>query len=543
MSPRKTSRYATLVLLALLPACGGDGADAAKAALTPDIAALVPNDAVVLVHVTSFDTLQRKVDEIARAADAEGADVSRTLEMSGIPDELVDRGKPLAVAVSLLDMGQQKMPAPTFIVPVTDPDQAKSSTQGIAGSSGSHVAVTMGRQPDTGSNTLARELPAGDISIRVDLRSLLAAYRPMLEGFLSADGLAALDPSAALDTSQKKIVDNMLGWVRSFLDGPETLDAVVRIADGQVRLHFKLTGAAGSALDVGPGGQSVIALGKCLPPGDHPMVALVRGDMSSVMEMASMAQEAMIDQAPEENREAMREYLKLSREAYALMGQSLAFAGSFGDDGLQIAGIAEPTDPDAYVAKYHELLGKSEAARGFGVRMAEKRSVDVEGVSLTETRVVFDLEEMAKTDPPMPPAAQKSMDAMLGALFGEDGMRTSLGKVGRRVLYSMGGNEAFRKDAVLAAKAGSTRLGGTAGKLLAQAPDNLSCFVYLDLRHLMRWAAEMMVGAGLPVTMQVGDGAAVPLWFSLRSAGRVHDARLGLEVTGFAKLVKELQGR
>ncbi|MCZ6573163.1 MAG: hypothetical protein O7C98_08345, partial [Planctomycetota bacterium] len=222
----RVARYFLPVVLVALTSCGKDEpSQPTKAALQTipqDLGRLVPSDAVLVVYFSPLDQLEPKVKELVRQVDeaaVEGVDLNQIFEESGIDPTLVDRSRPLLVALTL----EQGRPVRHFILPVTD--SQKVSVEGAV-ASGDYVAIALGGTSAVGGSApaLAQDLPAGDIVMRADITRVVAQFRPMIEQLSAGMILAPRDPGLAAQPEEVAVLDGMIEAVKNFVLTTERLE-------------------------------------------------------------------------------------------------------------------------------------------------------------------------------------------------------------------------------------------------------------------------------------------------------------------------------
>ena len=174
---------------------GGAGGGAAVRLAPPvadELARLVPANAFGVVYAPSIDKLIAKLKSVVVSIDAQaaqGIDAGPLLEqLAGPAAPHVDTSRPMAIVLTP-GPGKDDPPSPTFLLPVRDGAAAKASfgemPPGASGPVvvGSYLAMSQGPgfKAGTAPSALVKDLPAGDIVVRLDLARVVETYRPMID--------------------------------------------------------------------------------------------------------------------------------------------------------------------------------------------------------------------------------------------------------------------------------------------------------------------------------------------------------------------------
>ena len=109
---------------------------------------------------------------------------------------------------------------------------------------------------------------------------------------------------------------------------------------------------------------------------------------------------------------------------------------------------------------------------------------------MTTIRIKMDVEKMIPSEG-TPPGAREAMTKM----FGKDGIRASYAAMGKRVVFTIGGDEVMKR-ALAAAKAGDAAPSNALSKALAAAGPDAVGYLRYDLTALMRNVSEIMPPMG-----------------------------------------------
>jgi hypothetical protein len=509
-----------LALMVVLAACGKDEPKSLlnqRQATPDDMGKLVPADAVGFFRFAPLDQLQPKIRELIGYFDkrqAQKFDVAELFEMAGIPPARIDRSKPVGTALVLV--GEQKRPMPTFILPITEPDKPIETAATVKPvRSGSYVAVGMGGAPVVGTTVpaLAKDLPEGDVAVRWDAQKLVAAFRPTIEPYLSAEAITRMSA--------------------------ESMEGVLNFSEGKLDLAFEMTVLEGSPMDKPgvEGGVPLVELSKRIDADKYPMVFLARGDMAEMIDALMPMYKAMMAEASEEQRTKFLNYLEESKKVYDLMGPTFAMAVDFGAGGIEMVGAMAPDDPAAYVDAYREIVLKGSFPE-LGITMSVEDPVEVEGAKLDRFSMVFDWNKLwAAGNKPMSPEQVAMIESMLGSMFGEGGWLFAQGAVGDTAVIAAGKREDLIREVVRTAK---RRSGSLPPAIRDALTEDTGLLVYLDFRRLFSGVAGFMASVmGEPKT--IASTPAVDLWLRASADGRAHGLAVHLDLKGFSKMIKEMR--
>ncbi len=532
----RVARYFLPVVLVALTSCSKDEpSQPTKAALQTipqDLGRLVPSDAVLVVYFSPLDQLEPKIKELVRQVDeaaVEGVDLNEIFEESGVDPTLVDRSRPLLVALTL----EQGRPVPHFILPVTD--SQKVSVEGAV-ASGDYVAIALGGTSAVGGSTpaLAQDLPAGDIVMRADITRVVAQFRPMIEQ-LSAETIVPRDPMLPAQPEETAVLDSMIEAVKNFVLTTERLEGAVRFDGGKVDLSLSLTrtesGSTGES-----SGPRLRDLAASIDAANYPMLFLFSADWSAMMDSFMPMYDAMLKEGTEEERAKFRAYMEKSKELYEFVGPSMAMAFSLDAGGFEVVGAMQAKDAATYLARYRELI-ELDSMEAFGLEFRLEEPQEFEGTKLDRYRMKFDWEKLMKGTE-MPEETPFNLEQFFESFFGKEGVRFAQGAVGDRIVMAMGQREGLYADAVKTAKARSGKLPASVQAALAE---DTSFLVYMDLRRLIGGLADLWRKFMPEMKKSVPAGGPVELLLSGSSEGRTYRLAVHLDVGGVAQVIKAMK--
>jgi hypothetical protein len=522
-------------VLALPQAGQAPPSEASQAAKADEIAALVPKDAFFVLRIASLDEAQAILRSLWQAfvpeEDAEAINLRELLQAvaPGADLTLVAGDRPLAIAFSLDATSQE--PVPTAILPIADMDAYKASLpEPGAGAPaplvrGSYVAHSQvpGYQPAAEAPALALGAPAGTLAASVDLETLIETFRPMIEmGLDQAEQMMDMQavPAAGMDPGE--MIALYLDGVRAVLDSAERLDLSFAAPRGETDFGWSLSVAEGSPMAAlaGAGPTSIRETAK-LADGSAPMVMLFGFDMAKSMALFESFFDAVLDVYPEPARADLRRYMDAQKELYPLFGSSMAISGSFDAKGMRFAYFMKPTNPEAFVEKYGEALGKA-GGSAMGIFIGELAQIEVEGLRVTQVSFNMDVAKLTEAmgaagGAAGDPEGAEMMRSFLERMYPPEGMRLSLASRGEHAVMVLGGDDAFLRGALRRLQVGGSPPPADLARALERVGAAHPSFVMrFDVAALLAGMSELftpMLGPGVfpdvsdlsaPVTVYAG---------------------------------------
>ncbi len=533
------------------------------AVVADDLGRLVPADAVGVVYVPSLDALEAKWKTIVGAVDSDAASevsVGKMLEnLAGPAAGQVDRSRPAAVAFTL-GAGPKPKPSFTIILPVLDGAAAKAAFGEVP--PGKPAPVVLGKylalsespdvKPAATASALVKDLPAGDVTARVDLARVIGAYRDKIDEAMGQMGERAggsdrpgAPPGLA---SAREMMKGLTEVLKTLLDSAERLDLTVRVEGTTADLDIAFTAKAGSALDRPKSARGDVASVAAALPRDYPIVALVGVSMAELGEWANSLSDAYFMAVPEQQRAALKKMMARSNEMYALLGNEAAVGLSLGAAGIEEAVVMSAKDPKAFLAKMDEAMkGEYAAALAeMGMAFEPLPVTTTAGVEVRGWAMKFDWVKMMAAsgqevaqDSTMLERMQKSVESV----FGPGGFRMRMAIVGDRIVAVAGGADDLMEKAITAAKSPG-KPPASLSRALAKAGERPSFVVSLDLREtiadLLGFVAKMMPEEGGREMPTLPSGGPVPVAVYGTGAGREYWGGLSVDVGAAASLVKSL---
>lgn len=428
---RLPTRRAGLTLVAasiLLLTLAGPGA-AGAGDLPPAVARLLPADAQVLLVFSSLDAADQAWNALAHpdgapAADAPSTDPDGTapaprprtphdLLASLAPglEDLVDPARPLAIALSIPAPMTQGGRAPVVALPLRDRKLDARKVKEKAGGAlvfvqDGYAAVTRDSSytPGAAGPALAIGLPDAALAARVDLASVIAMYRPLVEMMLPI--LSQPGAFAAGDSGQAKIpavtpaqVQMIQGFLGGFFDSARRLDLALDSREGSSRLGLTFAVAPGSPLDPGPQPDfaSALALARYLPAGFSVYQASATDASRTMAFLGPLQHESMVAQAQTLPAAVRDGYVQWMDDCLALTSTPMPCASAMAATGgsLRSRMIVSAADPEALVARVVALYGRLDALK-LGLDFNEGPAATVDGVPVRTFTMGVDAQEMAR---------------------------------------------------------------------------------------------------------------------------------------------------
>jgi hypothetical protein len=493
------------LLLAVVPTLRAQTAPGADA-----LAKLVPEGTAVYVQAPSLERLGNAVRKVIAAFDKEKAqsfDLDAMIAEGELPisPKNIDHSKPIAFCL-VLPEGQGSDPAPTLLLPATNPDELVKEIAGSGMPFKTAVEngyVTVSMSPDAkhgaGPVAIATGLPAGEIVARIDLKRLVAHFRPMIDmGLAQLQMMMAAVPAQAAGGIDIAPVMKLYGdGIRAVIDSGETLDLALKLDGNRCEIASALTAQEKSSLaEFGSKEKTdVKSLARYV-------------DTSSAMGFAFGLEPAMLakrfrpilDAAltmyPEPMRTDLQKSMGSLDELTAVMGSAMAAGGNFGATGIKYSIYMRPKDPKKLVEVYKTMM-KAMPSMSVG----EPKDETVDGIPVTRMRLKVDAKAFADAmqkksgAKPGGPDVSADVQKMIETMYGKDGLEFTVGTKGDVTAVILGGDEAFQKAALARLSTPGAVPGGIA-RGLDQVGDLNPCFVLqYDIGKMMHEMQGMMGSA------------------------------------------------
>lgn len=498
-----STRIPALRRLAPIAFVLGSSLPRAQQAPAPDaLAKLVPEGTVVYVQAPSLERLNAavaKVVKLFKPGDDQAPDVDQLLGQMDIPGAAkeVDHQKPIAFCL-VLPAQQGGEPSPVFLVPAKSPENFVRSMSAApskmkASIEGDYVCVSESAavKHGTAPAAIAVGLPAGELVARIDVKRIVAFYRPILEmGLAQVESAMATQPGTVVNgVDLKPILKTYMDGVRSILDSGEGLDLALRLDGDRLEFASAMTMIEKSVL-AGFGSKEktdVRQLARFLDP-DASIQGVVGVDQSVMLQRFKPAIEAILQAYPEPMRSGFQKMMGSADELAAQVGSASCFSGDFGPAGMRFAVYLHPRDPAKLLSIYRKMMSSMP-----GLTVEEAKEGDLDGMHVTrmharlDTKALLEMQGQAGDR-----KSQADLTAMLEKLYGKDGLALTFGTVGDVTAIVVGGDEAFLHGALSrASKPGKPTQ--NAARALDQVGDLNPCFVVqYNLGKVMQGLGDLM---------------------------------------------------
>lgn len=567
---RKRTAFVLLFVLALAAtACGGPSSSGSVlgsgAATIPveapqgDLAGLVPGNTDVLIYVPSVETLVEKLENVVTLFGEEAAaslDTDSMIgELAGPLREQLDQTKPLAVAVAV-PKGEDLKPVPTLILPVTDMKAAlavfEDAGQEAPKTAGSYVALAMGPPGKSGRDAggvpdIAREVPTGDVVLRIDLARLIENHGDAIHEQLDG-AFGEIPPSAEMGLpNSADMLEGLKGSLDDLLASAKRLDVSVAIDGTEVHLRGLFTAKDGSKLaDASAATGDLAAMAGALP-GDFPAVALVSFDLQKILEWAEPLMDTAIESMPEEERALFESMWKDAAGLYEYIGDRSALAYRLDETGMSGVFVMELRDAEKYFEAWNAMLDGDamNAMARMGIAFERLPATKLAGHDVEHMALTMDTEKMMAWNPAMrdaPPEAIEASQEAMAKLFGADGWQMHFTQVGDKLVTVLG-DEALLEPAIQGLAGGAS---GPLAAAIQRVGGKPNFLLRLEGRALTRGVLGLVRGmmpdeqAGeIP---EVPDGKPVELIVYTSVDGAHYAGGLTLDLGAVAGLVEAFTG-
>ena len=533
----------------------------ALAAQEDDAAWLVPSDATVLVRLESAQAWNELVRAFAPLAGEAAAqhDLQAVLDGMASPSKpgakgekpRIDPAQPLYLAVTLDPSAGQFV---TLVAPVTNGQPFRlmptvGPTENAVRGGYTGVSNRPGYAANSAPNALLSELPAGLVSVHIDLETLVAAYRPLIDmglgQFEAMLDQAPVDDEMPFDV--KPMMAVYLGAARALVNGADSLDLRLERRGAELDLRFDYRERvervrAGELADVRP-------MLRTIDPASSIQVAL-NGKLTDYLDLFEDFTESVLEIYPEPLRTDMRRLVEFQGELDPLLLPGLAVGFDFGAQGMHGSYVLRSPQPAELQAKIEELLrGLDHEGGVLGVGEAEVMTVEGIEVRVLPLEIQHDaiLDAVSKMSPQsggLPPGSEQELRATIETLYGRE-LRLGIVTRGELVAVFLAGDEAnLRADVALLRTPArpAPKLAGLLGHLEA---GTLGLAYQIDFARWMGGMLGAMQGVLPGAVGTLPDfEASVGLWGSLGGSTWSGGMVMSLdELIGFVQAMQGLEQR
>ena len=450
----------------------------APAAPTADVpaamAVLVPDDASVMMLAQPLAQLEEVAGALAAEIDPQMAgmvSVDMLMAMAlppGMDGSAIDRTRPLGVAVGPISMGPE--PQVYALIPTSNPEAIKSVLpEGMPYAtriSEGYLGVTLGAEygASTGASALLGKLPVGMLSVAVDVETLMATFRPIIDFSLQMaraqfdtmeEDFATMGIDQDMDLSA--LMDAYFGVAEGMLDSVVDMRMALDVDETLVDLRMAYGVAPDSpmAAFAGEGGTDIARLLPLI--GDEAIAMLMGADFGTMMGDMMPFFESMMGAYPPEMAEGLTGTMEASQELYDLFGDAMAVTGDFTEDGMRMVAYYDGANHDAVQEQYTAML-REPYWEDLGIRYLETRKGRLGDTDLT--RYTFELDPAMIADlagvGEVPAEELAMVEQMMAAIYGER-LALTFAQVADLGVMVIGDDDAFVQEALTKARVGTDR--------------------------------------------------------------------------------------
>lgn len=545
--------YSILVLVFVV-AASLMGISPAQAQLSEDALMLLPADIIGLVVFTSLDDVEEHLlvplREVVDPNDAEEMTLEELLpdDFEALSD-VIDYSRPLAMAFSLGGQYGGPEPIAMVVLPVL-PDTDAETMALVSGYPSAQVMgdyVALSEDPTYAVAgvvpALAENLPKGQMAVRVDLETIFAIMRPMLDGMLTS--MEEANQSGEEAPGAPSMPEPTIQAIRGLMDSARIVEFAVDESDGELEFLMGLDIFAGSAFDMGrqPPLSDALALAAHLPDYGE-MISVYAMDLSLLYENMPFLHEPsmmqLIEELAEPENEAAVAWWTVADELSRPFERASAATFRVYEESFEYVQVAKLGDAQDHLQKIDaHLASLPEARMGFVLELeaSETRGDmsyrryrwDFDPLQILdmladdeETPDVDDLDELTQLLrimlPPLHLAAQD--ERMLMALV----------------------PEGAELDAVLERFTASPKMPPMALEGLQKwAGENVQVMGQVELRSLLREVMEAFSSLDPDGPMEIPEGEPVRIRYASEVGELRHAARMQTRTGALFRFIAEME--
>lgn len=528
------------------------------------LAKLVPEGTAVYVQAPSLERLGAAIQKIVGAFDKEKAqsfDLDAMIREGGLPvsPANIDHGKPLAFCLVLPET-QGGEPSPAVLLPSANPDALVKEVSGAGmpfKTSVENGYVTLSMAPDAkksaGPAAIATGLPAGEISARVDVKRLVAHFRPMIDMGLAQLQMAmtSMPPEATNGMDVGPMLKLYSDGMRAVVDSGQTLDLALRLDGNRCEIASIFTAQEKSALaEYGSKEKTdAKALARYADAG-APVGVVFGADPASLAKKLRPLIDAAITAYPEPLRSDFKKAMGSFDDLAAAMGSGVSGGGNVSPDGLRYSIYMRPKEPKKLVEIYRTAFKSMPSAT-----LSDPKEETVDGVPVTRMRLKIDpkafADALAKQKADAKPGAADAkpgakdpsaeMQKLLEKMYGKDGLQLCVGTKGDTTTVVIGGDDAYLKSAIARLSSPGQAVPGIA-RGLDQVGDLNPCMVLnYDIGKMMHDMQGLMGDAFPADKMKFPDTpATVTSWLGVD--GRIFRGAMSVDLAELGAFASAMKG-
>lgn len=422
----------------------------ANTVVASDVAKLVPEGTVIYLEIPSLERLDAAVHKVMTTfapEQADGFDIDMILGELDIPGSAqeIDHKKPLAFCL-VLPAQPGAQPMPTILVPAVSAESyAKSVAEsGVAMQAvvaGSYVVVSSA--PSTPAATppaIALGLPGGELACRIDMKRLVAHFRPLIDMGLAQAGplMAAGAAQTAPGMDLAPMMDTYVSGLRSFLDSGETLDLALQLDGDRFEFATNFTAMENSALaQFGSKEKTDMRDLARFVDTSAPVSVVIGMDQAAMLKHFTPMIRAAINMYPEASRAGLQKAMEGWDELAAQTGAGFCVNADFTPAGMRQVMYMRPRDAAKLLETYKTMMTAMP-----GCTLDEMKTSDVDGVPVTRSRLHVDPQAFVI------PGSPTETSAMVEQMYGKDGLALAYATKSGVTALVIGGDDAFLKSSL-----------------------------------------------------------------------------------------------
>lgn len=449
----------------------------AAQALPPELAKLVPEEAVLFVAARSPDALAAELESLRMQVEPEGATLTGRALLAKLALELdvpgdvteLDGARPAGLA---LRVGRGDA-YPTFLLPTRDADKWIASTAGSPEKlsftkANGWVACTVGDAPPSSGkpSRLVENWPNTVIAARLDAARLVASFKLEIDAVLGQFEQmidAGVFEQAAGPADMTEMFELYLQFAKDLVASADVIELVADTARGEHALRGELRNKPGSPLAKFGSTERVdwLELARRVEPSAALQLigCYSQADLAELtVDMYSGMFESLADTGavPRELVDAFEAVFEHSAKLQSVGGRELACSVDLGADGVRGAFSLCPPDLAAYEQAWRAFLGDA-AFAPLGLVVEPAQPLELAGVTATSWKLAYDFEKLAKLVVALQPdqvgaadEVRNTVGPFFSRMFGASSLRVVFASAGPRIgaVTCSDANGAWREQAL-----------------------------------------------------------------------------------------------
>jgi hypothetical protein len=397
-----------------------------------------------------------------------------------------------------------------------------------------------------GPAAIASGLPAGEMSARVDVKRLVAHFRPMIDMGLAQMqmAMASMPPEATNGVDVAPMLKLYSDGMRAVVDSGQTLDLALRLDGNRCEIATVFTAQEKSALaDYGSKEKTDVKALARYADASSPVGVVFGSDPASLAKKLRPLMDAALTAYPEPLRSQFKAAMGSFDDLAAVMGSAVCGGGNISAEGLRYYIYLRPKDPKKLVEIYRTMLKSMPSAT-----LNDVKEDTVDGVPVTRMRLKIDpkafADALAKQSASAKPGAKDpaaDMQKLLEKMYGKDGLQFCVGTKGDTTTVVIGGDDAYLKSAVARLSSPGQVPAGIA-RGLDQIGDLNPCIVFhYDIAKMMHDMQGLMADAFPADKMKFPDSpATVTSWLGID--GRIFRGAMSVDLAELGAFAAAMKG-